>query len=263
LQGGANTLLIQGLDYAGSRVTNATATITVTNLAAPALQPIRINEWLARNRGPDGLADPVDGDFEDWFELYNPNPVAVDLLDFQLTDDLSQPGKWTFTATATIPPQGYLLVWADGEPDQNSASPAGQVHVSFQLDGDGEAIGLFSPDGTPQSRVVFGPQSVLVSQGYYPDGDANGMTFMPLVTPGAANRPVPVPRITEVRVADGILTLSWSAVPGYTYAVLVTDQLDAPAWVPIAEGIRASSFSLSASVPLSASPSRFYRLRQD
>ena len=45
----------------------------------PAIAPIevRINEWMADNRAT--LADPADGDYEDWFELYNPGTNTVDL----------------------------------------------------------------------------------------------------------------------------------------------------------------------------------------
>lgn len=44
-----------------------------------------INEWMAANSAT--LADPADGDFDDWFELYNPDPYPVDLSGYQLTDD--------------------------------------------------------------------------------------------------------------------------------------------------------------------------------
>jgi len=263
LQGGSNPLILQGLDYRGGRVADAADTITVTNLASPALLSIVINEWLARNNGPDGLADPVDGDFEDWFELYNPNPTPVDLIGFHLTDDLSQPAKWTFTMVTVLPPRGFLLVWADNEPDQNDASPPGQRHVPFQLDGDGEALGLFSPDGTPQSLITFERQYVNVSQGFQPDGDTRAMTWMPLVSPGGPNQAAPAPQLTLQRLGGGSLILSWNAVPGRSYSVLVSDQLDAPTWISILDGLVADAFTATASIPVGAEPHRFYRVRPD
>ena len=38
----------------------------------PAVPPVTvfINEWMAANTS--FLADPADGDYDDWFELYNP-----------------------------------------------------------------------------------------------------------------------------------------------------------------------------------------------
>src|SRR5207244_6171648 len=39
--------------------------------------PVFINEGMADNQRT--LADPADGAYEDWFELYNPNHLAVDL----------------------------------------------------------------------------------------------------------------------------------------------------------------------------------------
>ena len=38
-----------------------------------------INEWMAANVASTRFADPADGQFDDWFEIYNPSPTAVDL----------------------------------------------------------------------------------------------------------------------------------------------------------------------------------------
>ncbi|HAB15442.1 MAG TPA: hypothetical protein DCE44_03220, partial [Verrucomicrobiales bacterium] len=64
------------------------------SLAVPNL-PIRINEWLASN---SRLADPAGGansrEFDDWFELYNPNGVAVNLAGYFLSDSIANRTKF-------------------------------------------------------------------------------------------------------------------------------------------------------------------------
>jgi hypothetical protein len=155
-----------------------------------------INEWMAGNTS--ALADPADGNFEDWFELYNPATNAVDIAGYYLTDSLTNAAgvvsnKLQFLITTNmahiIPPQGYLLVWADNETGQNVSGGVirPDMHVSFALSLGGEAIGLFAADGTQIDRVTFGQQTNNVSQGRFPDGDP-GIYFMPSsVSPRAAN----------------------------------------------------------------------------
>jgi hypothetical protein len=153
----------------------------------PALAPVSavINEWMADNAGPDGFPDPADGLFQDWFELFNPNTNAVDLSGYYLTDNLGQPTKFLIPANTVIPARGYLLVWADNNTAQNGLNA--DLHANFQLNNGGEALGLFAPDGTPQSTVVFGQQIQNVSQGRWPDGDTNAVYFMTNFTPRASN----------------------------------------------------------------------------
>ncbi|HEY0548787.1 MAG TPA: lamin tail domain-containing protein, partial [Verrucomicrobiae bacterium] len=153
-------------------------------------------EWMAGNAS--ALVDPADGNFEDWFELYNPATNAVDLAGYYLTDSLTNAAgvvtnklKYLITTNGphVIPPQGHLLVWADNETGQNLSGgvPRPDLHVNFALSLGGEAIGLFAADGTQIDRVTFGQQTNDVSQGRFPDGGP-GMYYMPnSVSPRAAN----------------------------------------------------------------------------
>lgn len=157
----------------------------VTNNAASAPIVVYINEWMADNAAT--LADPTDNKFQDWFEIYNPGTNTVDLGGYYLTDDLTTPLKNQIPSNGhyTVPPGGYLLVWADGEASQNSTNVA-DLHVNFSLSKGGEAIGLFAADGTQIDAVVFGAQSTDISQGRFPDGGAN-LYFMNTPTPRLAN----------------------------------------------------------------------------
>src|SRR4029078_12615530 len=134
--------------------------------------PVVINEWMANSAGPDGLTDPADGLFQDWFELFNPNETLVNLIGYYLTDDLSRPTKWTIPTNTIIPARGFLLVWADDGAALNPSTNT-DLHANFKLNAFGESIGLFAPDGiSPEHLVSFGPQFQDVSQGLFPDGAA-------------------------------------------------------------------------------------------
>jgi hypothetical protein len=106
------------------------------------IENIYINEFMAKNRST--LAD-LNGEYDDWIELYNDNDFDVDLGGLYITDSLADPDKcWIPTCQAeltTIPAKGFLILWADGQEEQ------GALHLSFKLAGDGEAIGLVQADG--------------------------------------------------------------------------------------------------------------------
>ena len=161
-----------------------------TNDGRSAPLTVFVNEWLAGNVA--SLADPADGQFNDWFELYNPTTNAVDLAGYYLTDTFTNKTKFLITTNMAhvLAPRGHLLVWADNQASQNTVAgvPRPDLHVNFQLALGGEAIGLFAADGTAIDFISFGPQTNDVSQGRFPDGAA-GIYYMPgTVTPRAANQ---------------------------------------------------------------------------
>jgi hypothetical protein len=142
-----------------------------------------INEWLASNT--NSLADPADGDYEDWFELYNAGNVALDLGGYFLSDTPNNPTKFRIPAGALIPARGFLLVWADEETGQNQ-NGVRDLHVNFRLAAGGETLLLFSPAGELLDRVSFGPQADDLSQGRFADGAAS-IVSLTIPTPGAPN----------------------------------------------------------------------------
>jgi hypothetical protein len=153
------------------------------NPAAPAVNVV-INEFMAQNNST--IADPADGDFDDWIELYNAGSTTVDLAGFFLTDNLTNRTKFAIPAGYPIPPNGFLLVWADGETGQNQPGNSG-LHASFALAKDGEQIGLCSPDGQLLDGFSFGAQTADLSQGRYPDASENPLVSFEEPSPGSAN----------------------------------------------------------------------------
>jgi hypothetical protein len=154
------------------------------NGASPPIS-VYINEWMADNTHT--VADPADGQFEDWFELYNPTTNAVNVGGYWLTDNLTNKFQYQIPNNGQylIPAKGYLLVWADNEANQNGTNLA-DLHVNFALSKGGEALGLFASDGTTIDAVTFEAQTSDVSEGRYLDGSAN-IYEMTTPTPRAAN----------------------------------------------------------------------------
>lgn len=105
-----------------------------------------INEFVPGNHSwvDEELTEPAD-----WIELHNPTETDVDLAGWSITDDVEVPDKHVFDPGLIVDAGGFVVLYADGEPD------LGPRHLSFQLDADGETIGLYRDDGTG-SVVNFG-----------------------------------------------------------------------------------------------------------
>jgi hypothetical protein len=151
-----------------------------------------INEWLASNttNSPSSIADPADGQFEDWFEIYNPGTEPVDLGGFYLTDSTSNNTNNFYRVPSNgqyvVPAGGFLLVWADNEPGQNHPDRP-HLHANFALSRTGDRIILYGPDGRSLiDRVEFLGQLDDVSEGRFPDGTPN-ITALGQITPGGPN----------------------------------------------------------------------------
>lgn len=142
---------------------------------------LKINEFLASNNGSS--ADE-NGEFDDWFEIYNPNSIPIDVGGYFVTDNLENLTFFqlpTGNALTLIPAKGRLLIWCDGTPDQ------GPLHVPFKLSGSGEQIGLIKPNEDVVDTLTFDAQSSDISFGRVTDG-AVQWKFFSSPTPGQPNQ---------------------------------------------------------------------------
>lgn len=141
-----------------------------------------INEFMASNS--HSIQD-AQGDYDDWIEIHNIGPDAIDMVGMCLTDDPGDWAKWQVPAgdpsITTIPGYGYLLLWADGESEQ------GPLHASFKLSTSGETLGLYDVQGRRIDSVTYGPQETDVSYGRLPDG-GDQWRVLQTASPGASNR---------------------------------------------------------------------------
>jgi len=195
-----------------------------------------INEWMVENEM--SIADPADGEYDDWFEIYNPGNAAVNLGGYYFTDDLANKTKFRVPTNTMVPARGFLLVWADGQPSQNDPA-RGDLHVSFRLNDNGEAIGLFTSGGALVDAVTFGEQTNDVSQGRYPDG-IGAIRFFTTPTPGQRNAvdggnqpPVLAPIGNQFAVEGQTLTFTAMATDPDSAALLFSLDAGAPAGASI------------------------------
>ncbi|WP_170069427.1 CotH kinase family protein [Spirosoma pollinicola] len=149
-------------------------------------QQLYINEIMASNS--QTIADGA-GAYEDWFEIYNPNPTPVNIAGYYLSDN-SNLIKYHLpvgSSQTIIPANGYLLLWA------SDVVSRGPLHVGFKLSADGEMISLVQPDGsTVVDQVLFGAQRTDVSWGRQPNGSSTWLYFQRTnsinnTSPGASN----------------------------------------------------------------------------
>ncbi|MGC3961203.1 MAG: lamin tail domain-containing protein [Verrucomicrobiota bacterium] len=258
LVSGLNTLNIVGLNRQGQPVAGASATITV-NFTGSIVSPpkIVINEWMASNTG--FIRDPADNDADDWFELYNPTATPVNLAGWFLSDDLSNRFQFTVPAGYNVPAHGYLLVWADDEPQQNATNRI-DLHVNFKLDKAGDAIVLSTTNGTVMDAVSFGLQTNNISQGHYPDGGTN-LFFQTVPTPQGGNYFVPdAPRFNAIDRTGNVVTLHFIGTPGIDCQIEFKESLDAPSWTSLGGRISMASSTGFFTDSIGTNTYRFYRL---
>lgn len=184
-------------------------------------QALVINEFMALN---DGAFLDEAGEDNDWIELYNPTSETISLAGLYLSDRLNNPTKWMFPmdapALTTLDPGEYVVIWASGQTSTDS-----ELHASFKLSGDGEAIVLTASDGwTLLDQIVFDQQTDDVSFGRYPDANDN-WGYMLEPTPGQANSEVVLGWLEPVQfsVKRGFYDDSFTVS-------LATDDPDAEIW---------------------------------
>ncbi len=135
-----------------------------------------INEFMASNETT--IADQ-DGEFEDWIELYNNGSERINLEGYFLSDDATDLMRWTFPAGTVIEPNGYLIIWADDNEDQEG------LHANFKLSASEEAVFLVDATGAIIDLVNYTNQTTDVSYGRFPNGTGDFQSMNP--TFNAAN----------------------------------------------------------------------------
>ena len=122
------------------------------------------------------------GDFDAWIEIFNPNDFQVNLAGYEFSLDSeaytivnSQP--WL----TTIEPNGFLVLWLDGESDQ------GANHLEITCPLGGCSIGISGSDGSTIDAAEWDSSvSLNASYGRALDGSPNWIEFT-----------TPTPRVTN------------------------------------------------------------------
>lgn len=110
-------------------------TYTCKSISTVDFGDIVINEFCASCDSLSNISDG-NGEYDDWIELYNNTEESIDLSNAFMTDKLSEPNKWPFPPGTIIPPNAFLIVWADSDEGQEG------LHANFKLAKAGEFLML-------------------------------------------------------------------------------------------------------------------------
>ena len=133
---------------------------------------LKVNEWLASE------VPPFNNDF---IEIYNPDPLPVELSGHYLTDNPNGwPDRYPIPALSFVSAAGFVVFQADSDPEQ------GADHTSFRLAYEQGMIGLFDRDGDRIDTVLYRSQRLGSSEGRAPDG-AGAFVFFTQPSPGVSN----------------------------------------------------------------------------
>ena len=167
---------------------------------------VLINEYSAAN-----YSDFLDnnGEYEDWFELYNSSSTEINLEGYYLSDKDNNLTKFEINTSTEINPQNHITIFASG---RNTIS-GNNIHTNFKLHQTkgNEWIILTAPDGVTIIDSIFVlPCLVNHSRGRKTDGEENWGLFTN-----------PNPNNTNSNAIDGYSeTPSFSITPGiYTGAI--------------------------------------------
>lgn len=145
-------------------------------------QLLFINEVMTNNNNPfwiDGY-----GESDRWFEIYNPNPVQVNLAGYYVSVSAGNPLQYQFPSddpvNTTIPAGAFRIFWGDNSPEQ------GPQHMNFNLPLQGGTITLRGPDEAVVNAYTYPSMSAGISYGRSTDGGASSVNFDD-PTPRASN----------------------------------------------------------------------------
>src|SRR5207237_1070862 len=124
--------------------------------------------------------------------LYNSDTNDIALGGFYLSTNYTSL-QWQFPAGSVIHPGQFIVIWADGQPDQTSAN---EWHTSFRLSGSTGSVGLGRlVAAAPQILDYLNYSGLAADQSYgdLPDGQPfDRQNFLTTASPGASNFAPPV-----------------------------------------------------------------------
>jgi len=124
------------------------------------------------------LLQDAGGTYEDWVEIYNQGSSAVSLEGYFMSDDRDEPQKWQIPAGVEVPANGYLVLFADKDPEQ------GPDHLDFNLKKSGESVVLSDVNRALIDAVDFPRVAFRASYARKSDGT---FLLVGIPTPGSQN----------------------------------------------------------------------------
>ncbi|MBR9921572.1 MAG: T9SS type A sorting domain-containing protein [Bacteroidetes bacterium] len=140
------------------------------------IAPLYINELMASN---DLTIQDEFGEYDDWLELYHDGDELLFIGGYFLTDDPTEPNKWSLP-DVFMEPGEFLILWIDDDDGTQ-----GDHHASFKLSADGETVGLYDAGLNLVDEVSFPNLGGDEAFGRIPNGTGPFDFVVP--TPGASN----------------------------------------------------------------------------
>lgn len=160
-----------------------------------------ISEFMASNTST--LKDGHENR-EDWIEIWNPDPVPVNLQGWRLTDAVGNSSKFVFPSKV-LPAGARMVVFASNRGNSTGANthvdPLGFLHTNFALAKSGEYLALISPGGVVSTAFApnFPAQIDDVSYG------------QPAANEELVNQATPVRYKVPTTAADDTASPNWRA----------------------------------------------------
>ena len=153
-------------------------------------------------------------EYDDWIEIYNAGASSVNLQSYYLSDDPNNLQKWEITSSITVPPNGYVIFWADEDQLQ------GPTHTNFKLSSNGESVFLSNANDVLIDQLSLPALENDFSFGRVTDGSPASQQFL-VASPNASNSTgvgaLTLPIINPPSgIYSGIETISISADSGTT-----------------------------------------------
>ncbi len=132
----------------------------------PTIPPVDNKTLVINEILPYNISAVTDssGEFDDYIELKNKSNTAINLSGLYLSDDASNLAKWAFPNTATIPANGFAIVWADQDGFQKG------LHSNFKLNNTGEQLYLSYANGSIVDSITFNTAIANKAYGRCADG---------------------------------------------------------------------------------------------
>jgi len=179
----------------------------------PEFPPLWLNE--VQPAGNPAFLDNF-GEADPWLEIYNAGTQAVSLDGWFLTDDYNQPNRWPFPEGLEIGPGEFLLVWADGQPEQTTET---SLHANFRLSPRTGSAALVMPLAGSSAILDYLTYTNIppgYSFGHAPDAQPFADKIFYYNTPADTNNPAPAPY--------NVLINEWMAANTYTIMDAATSQ---------------------------------------
>ncbi len=173
--------------------------------------PIRLNEILPAPRRVDWDGDGQDGHQDEWVELYNPLPGAVDLGGWRVENRERDGWGYELPAGTRIEAGGFLLLH--------------RAQTEVGLGNQADTLRLIRPDGVEADRFTWS-RSPGYDRSWSRSEDGGGAWRSDFaVTPGGPNRPMP--EEDEASAVDGAAASSGLDGPAELQPIAVLRALPA------------------------------------